>query len=69
MSQTALAKGQIEYVNPSDGCGFIAVEDLEKDVLFLRDAVEGFVPEVGQEVRFEMVQTRDGPRAMNVRRV
>lgn len=69
MSQTALAKGRIDYVNSSSGCGFIATKDTEKDVLFLRDALGGSVPEVGQEVRFEIVQTKNGPRAVDVQRI
>lgn len=66
MGQTALAKGTIEYVNSGSGYGFIATEETVKDVLFCRDDVVGSVPEVGQEVTFEIVQTKDGPRAMNV---
>jgi cold shock CspA family protein len=69
MSQTALARGEIDYVNPRSGCGFITSEVVEKDVLFLRDVVEGFVPEVGHKVRFEIVRTKNGPRAMDVRRL
>lgn len=69
MSQTTLASGRIEYVNASSGCGFITTEELEEDVLFLPDVVEGFVPEVGQEVRFEVVWTTNGPRAMDVGRL
>ena len=69
MGQTALVRGTIEYVNTGSECGFIATEETEKEVLFCRDAVAESVPEVGQEVRFEIVQTKDGPRATNVRRV
>lgn len=69
MSQTTLARGTIEYVNPSNGSGFITTEDTVQDVLFLRNAVVGSDPEVGQEVRFEIVQTNDGPRARKLQRV
>lgn len=69
MGQTALAKGIIEYVNSGNGCGFIATEETVKEVMFRRDDVVGSIPEVGQEVTFEIVQATDGPRAMNVRRV
>lgn len=66
MNQTVLARGCIEYVNSSSGYGFIATEETVKDVLFVADAVMGFDPEVGQEVTFEIVQTKDGPRARNL---
>lgn len=70
MSQTTLAKGEIEYVNASSGCGFITSEDTVQDVLFLRTEVIGAVPDVGEEVEFEILQTtKDGPRAKAVRRV
>jgi cold shock CspA family protein len=38
-------------------------------VFFFADAVMGFVPAVGQEVTFEIVETTAGPRARNLRRV
>lgn len=68
MSQTVLARGRIDYVNSSSGHGFIVTKDTVKDVLFVADAVMEFVPEVGQEVTFEIVQTNDGPRARNLQR-
>jgi CspA family cold shock protein len=69
MAQTALVRGQIAYVNPESGCGFITAEETEQDVLFLRNSVEGPVPDVGEEVRFELVETQDGPRAREIRRL
>lgn len=68
MAQTALVGGQIAYVNPENDCGFITTEETEQDVLFLRDSVEGFVPDVGEEVQFELIETQDGPRAREVSR-
>ena len=68
MNQTSLVRGHIEYVNPDTGCGFIATDTTEKDVLFLRDEVAGSIPKAGQEVTFEIAWTSDGPRAINVRR-
>ena len=67
MAQTALVSGQIAYVNPESECGFITTEETDQDVLFLRDSIEGAVPDVGEEVRFELVETRDGPRARDIR--
>jgi cold shock CspA family protein len=69
MSQIALVKGTITYVNSDSGCGFITTERVEKDVLFLRNRVHGFVPEVGLEVTCEIAWTKNGPRAMNVQRM
>ena len=63
MSQSGLTTGRIDYVNSTDGCGFITTETTERDVLFLRNAAMEFAPEVGQEVTFEMVWTNEGPRA------
>jgi cold shock CspA family protein len=68
MAQTALVRGQIAYVNSESDCGFIATEETEQDVLFLRSSVKGPIPEVGEDVRFELVETQDGPRAREVRR-
>jgi cold shock CspA family protein len=56
MAQTALVRGQIAYVNPESGCGFITTEDTEQDALFLRSSVEGSIPDVGEDVRFELVE-------------
>jgi cold shock CspA family protein len=61
--QSGLTTGRIDYVNSTDGCGFITTETTERDVLFLRNAAMEFAPEVGQEVTFEMVWTNEGPRA------
>ena len=63
-----LVKDQIAYVNSESGCGFITTEDTDQDVLFLRSSVKGSIPEVGEDVRFELVETQDGPRAREVRR-
>ena len=60
MAQTALVKGQIAYVNPESDRGFITTEGTEQDALFLRSSVEGSVPDVGEDVRFELVERRMG---------
>ena len=67
MAQTALVSGQIAYVNPKSGCGFITTEVTEQDVLFLHDSIEGAIPDVGEDVRFELIGTQDGPRARDIR--
>ena len=67
MAQTALMSGQIAYINPESKCGFITTEEIDQDVLFLRDSIEGEVPDVGEDVRFELIETRDGPRARDIR--
>ncbi|WP_435079694.1 cold-shock protein [Halococcus sp. AFM35] len=67
MAQTVLVRGQVAYVNPESGCGFITTKETEQDVLFLRDSVEGSVPDVGEDVRFELIETQDGPRARDIR--
>ena len=67
MAQTALTSGQIAYVDPESKCGFITTEGTDQDVLFLRDSIEGVVPNVSEDVRFELVETRDGPRARDIR--
>ena len=67
MIQTALVSGRVAYVNPESKCGFITTEGTDQDVLFLRDSIEGVVPNVGEDVRLELIETRDGPRARDVR--
>lgn len=67
MAQTVLVRGQVAYVNPESDYGFITTEETEQDVLFLRDSVEGSVPDVGEDVRFELIETQDGPRARDIR--
>ena len=62
-------EGKIAYVNLESGCGFITTDETEQDVLFLRDSVEGSVPDVGEVVRFELIETQDGPRACGIRGV
>lgn len=67
MTQTALMSGQIAYVNPENDCGFITTKETDQDVLFFRDSIEGTIPGVGEDVRFELIETRDGPRARDIR--
>ena len=67
MAQTALVRGRIAYVNPESGCGFITTEETEQDVLFLRNSIEGTIPDVSEDVRFELIETQNGPRAREVR--
>ena len=67
MAQTALVSGQIAYVNPENECGFITTDETDQDVLFLRESIEGAIPDVGEDVRFELVETRDGPRVRDIR--
>ena len=68
MSQTRVARGRIAYVNPSSGHGFIETEHTEKEVMFVQNAVTGGIPEVGEEVEFELIRTSDGPRARKLQR-
>lgn len=66
MSQTAPTRGTVSYVNSAGQSGFIDTEETVQDVLFLSNSVVEFTPEAGEEVTFELVQTRDGPRATNL---
>ena len=67
MAQTALVRGKIAYVNPDSECGFITTDETDQDVLFLRNSIEGTIPDVGEDVRFELIKTQDGPRARDIR--
>lgn len=60
-------RGQIAYVNPENECGFITTDEIDQDVLFLGDSIEGATPDVGEDVRFELIETQDGPRARDIR--
>jgi CspA family cold shock protein len=64
-----MVRGTVDFVNDSTGSGFIASEDLTKDVLFLSDDVEESELEAGVDVEFEVVETEEGPRAIEVRQV
>jgi CspA family cold shock protein len=68
MAQTALVGGQIAYVNHESDCGFITTDETDQDVLFLSDSIEGPIPDVGDDVRFELIETQDGPRARDIQR-
>jgi cold shock CspA family protein len=69
MNRDSLTRGTVSHVNAVSRSGFIETEETAKDVLFLSSAVNEYVPEVGAEVRFEMVETRDGPRAATLSRM
>lgn len=68
MSQAPLARGTVSHVNSASESGFIDTKDTVKDVMFLSNSVMDGVPEVGENVIFEMVETRDGPRATKLQR-
>ncbi|MGN8217309.1 cold-shock protein [Halococcus morrhuae DSM 1307] len=58
----------MSHVNAASQSGFIETEATAKDVLFLPNAVRDHLPELGEEVTFEMVETRTGPRAAKLSR-
>lgn len=68
MNHESLTKGTVSHVNAASQSGFIETEATAKDVLFLPNAVRDHVPELGEEVTFEMVETRTGPRAAKLSR-
>ena len=66
MNRENLTRGTISHVNAVSRSGFIETEETAMDVLFLHNAVGEHVPDIGEEVAFEMIETRDGPRAARV---
>ena len=60
-------KGKIARWFGFRGYGFIDVEGQEKDLfVHTSDIKSGSIPEVGDEVEFEVSESDKGPRAVNV---
>jgi len=65
-------EGRVKWFDPRKGYGFIELEDGSEDVfVHFTDVVgEGYKTlEEGQRVRFEIVKSDKGPKAVNVEKI
>lgn len=61
-----MAKGTVDFFNPSGGYGFIRSDGAEDDVFFHLDDERMDEVVEGQSVRFDIVMADKGPRATNM---
>ncbi len=67
----ARTTGTVKQYNEAKGSGYIALEDGDR-VLVLRESIvkAGFrTLKEGEKVEFEIVQGKQGPTAVNIRRI
>jgi CspA family cold shock protein len=68
-----MTEGTVKFFHDRKGYGFIerndTDEDADDDVFFHMEDVEGPDLEEGEEVRFEVEEADEGPRAKNLERL
>ena len=68
-----MTEGTVKFFHDRKGYGFIerddTDEDADDDVFFHMEDVGGPDLEEGEEVRFEIEEAEDGPRAKNLERI
>jgi CspA family cold shock protein len=68
-----MTEGTVKFFHDRKGYGFIerddTDEDADDDVFFHMEDIEGPDLEEGEEVRFEVEEADEGPRAKNLERV
>jgi CspA family cold shock protein len=62
-------RGRVDHFGADFEYGFITSPGVEEDVLFHIGEADGFDLEEGQKVEFEIIQTKKGLRAQNIRPV
>ena len=63
------ATGVVDFFNDPAGYGFINTDAHNQDVFYHMEEIEGPDIEEGQKLRFNIVETDEGPRATNVERI
>ncbi|WP_163836933.1 cold-shock protein [Spartinivicinus ruber] len=58
--------GTVKFFNSAKGFGFIAPTE-GKDLFFHKSEIQGYEPQDGEKVEFEIGQSQKGPCAVNVR--
>lgn len=62
--------GQIRNYNQERGFGFISVGEAGKDIFFhIKDFPKGIIPQVGEQLKFEIVQDGNKIKAVNIVRL
>jgi Cold shock proteins len=64
-----MAQGTVDFVKKSGGCGFVQTDDADDDVFFHTEDVGGPDLEEGQEVEFDTIESKKGPRADTLTRL
>ena len=68
-----MTEGTVKFFHDRKGYGFIerddTDEDADDDVFFHMEDIEGPDLEEGEEVRFEVEEADEGPRAKNLERI
>jgi CspA family cold shock protein len=68
-----MTEGTVKFFHDRKGYGFIerndTDDDADDDVFFHMEDIEGPDLEEGQEVRFEVEEADEGPRAKNLERI
>jgi CspA family cold shock protein len=68
-----MPEGKVKFFHDRKGYGFIerndTDEDADDDVFFHMEDIEGPDLEEGEEVRFEVEEADQGPRAKNLERL
>ena len=68
-----MTEGTVKFFHDRKGYGFIerndTDEDADDDVFFHMEDIEGPDLEEGEEVRFEVEEADEGPRAKNIERL
>lgn len=63
------ARGTVDFFNDTGGYGFIESDQVDEDVFFHMESIEGPDLKEGQSVAFDIERAAKGPRASGLRRV
>lgn len=61
-----MAEGVVDFFHTRKGYGFISTEDSDDDVFFHMEDVGGEDLSEGQDVKFDIEEADEGPRATNL---
>lgn len=61
-----MPEGTVKFFDESRGFGFIETNEIQEDVFFHVDDIEGAEPREGHSLKFEIENAVRGPRAKNV---
>ena len=64
-----MPRGEVDFFNDTGGYGFIESDDVNDDVFFHMEDIDGPDLTEGQEVEFDVEYAEKGPRATNLTRL